>query len=72
MKRCFSALALFTFIAVGLLAVPIHAQTSEQATKSVASPKYDIREEMTLAATVSIVISQATSEMKMLAGPFHL
>jgi hypothetical protein len=62
------SVALCTFLAVGLFAIPIYAQTIEPTSKSVASPKYDIREEITLAASVSSVISNATPEMKMLAG----
>jgi hypothetical protein len=63
-----SSVALCTFFAVGLFAIPICAQTIGSTGKSVASPKYDIREEITLAATVSSVVSKATPEMKMLAG----
>jgi len=68
MKRRFSALALFTFIAVSLLATSMQAQTMQAISKSAAPPKYDIREEVTMTATVSRVISKATPEMKMLAG----
>jgi hypothetical protein len=61
-------LALFTFFAVGLFAIPIYAQKIEPTSKPAAPPKYDIRSEVTLPATVSSVISQATPEMKMLPG----
>ena len=61
-------LALFTFFAVGLFAIPIYAQTIEPTKKPAAPPKYDIRSEVTLPATVTSVISQATPEMKMLPG----
>ena len=68
MKWRFPALALCALFAVGLIATPIYAQTIEPTSKSVAPPKYDIREEITLAATVNSVITKATPEMKMLAG----
>jgi hypothetical protein len=61
-------LALSTFFAMGLFAIPMCAQTIEPTSKSVAPPKYDIREEITLAATVTSVISKAAPETKMLAG----
>jgi hypothetical protein len=68
MKWWFPSLVLFAFLTTGLFAIPIYAQAIERATKAVAPPKYDIRKEVTLPATVSTVISKATPEMKMLAG----
>jgi hypothetical protein len=61
-------LARSTFLALGLFAIPIYAQTVEPTSRSVAPPKYDIRSEVRLTATVSSVICNATPEMKMLAG----
>jgi hypothetical protein len=68
MKLRFPALALCAFLAVGLIAIPTYAQTIEPTSKSVALPKYDLREEITLAATVNSVVTKTTPEMKMLAG----
>jgi hypothetical protein len=61
-------LALFAFLVVNLFAIPMYAQTIEPAGKSLVPPKYDIRQEITLAATVSSVIGKAAPEMKMLPG----
>jgi hypothetical protein len=68
MKRRFRALALFTFLTLCPFAMLLCAQTIEPTAKTVAPSKYDISKEVTLTATVSSVISQATSEMKILAG----
>lgn len=68
MKWRSPVLARFTFLVVGLMAIPIYAQTIEPTSRSVALAKYDIRSEVTLTATVDSVICNATPEMKMLAG----
>jgi len=68
MKRRFRALALFTFLTLCPFATLLCAQTTEPTAKPLASPKYDISQEVTLTATVSSVFSQATSETKILAG----
>jgi len=68
MKRRVQSLVLFTFLTLCPFAIPLCAQTIEPTAKTVAPPKYDISREVTLTATVSSVVSQATSEKKMLAG----
>jgi hypothetical protein len=68
MQRRFRALLFLTFLTLWPLAMSLCAQTIEPTAKPLASPKYDISKEVTLTATVSNVIGQATSEMKMLAG----
>jgi len=68
MKRRFPALVLFTFLTPCPFVMPLCAQTIEPTAKTVALPKYDVSQEVTLTATVSGVISKTTPEMKMLAG----
>jgi DNA/RNA endonuclease YhcR with UshA esterase domain len=55
-------------LALGVSAVPLHAQTSAVKTKTVAHPWYDASREVTLTGTVTSVVKSATPEMKMLGG----
>jgi len=71
MKWRFAALGPLIILDLCLLALPIHAQTAEEAAKSAVSAWYDITKEVTLTGTVSSVVKDATPEMKILGG-FHL
>jgi hypothetical protein len=55
-------------LALGMSAVPLHAQTSDVKTKTVTHLRYDIRNEVTLSGTVSNVVKSPTREMNLVPG----
>jgi hypothetical protein len=68
MKSQFPAFGPVAVLALCLFATPTHAQTAGATASSVAPPKYDLTQEVTLAGTVSSVVKITTPEMQMLGG----
>jgi hypothetical protein len=67
MRRRSSVVGPFAFLALCLLAMPIHAQTAVT-TKTAVPLRYDNSKEVTLTGTVSSVVKRSSPETKMTAG----